>query len=239
MENETHSTHHHQSKSIQRMINTENEALLIWRYVPSSGSSMGINYYYLFYSFMVGSAGSFELGHYFWEERKNMNKQWSGIVMMILTKTIITIMSRLCRQTFLFHWPAMPEDSLQIVSFISEITILSSRGGKVDPHFYWTNQGAFDVDLDGILSKKEGKNGLRNRAILNDRLISLYLLMLRRYFGVHLRHIFDSDCHVFLVTAPRCTPFPWCVVLRYQVSILLGYHTCWSCQDSLQYQSQF
>ena len=159
--------------------------------------------------------------------------------MMILTKTIITIMSRLCRQTFLFHWPAMPEDSLQIVSFISEITILSSRGGNVDPHFYWTNQGAFDVDLDGILSKKEGKNGLRNRAILNDRLISLYLLMLRRYFGVHLRHIFDSDCHVFLVTAPRCTPFPWCVVLRYQVSILLGYHTCWSCQDSLQYQSQF
>lgn len=239
MENETHSTHHHQSKSIQRMINTENEALLIWRYVPSSGSSMGINYYYLFYSFMVSSAGSFELGHYFWEERKNMNKQWSGIVMMILTKTIITIMSRLCRQTFLFHWPAMPEDSLQIVSFISEITILSSRGGNVDPHFYWTNQGAFDVDLDGILSKKEGKNGLRNRAILNDRLISLYLLMLRRYFGVHLRHIFDSDCHVFLVTAPRCTPFPWCVVLRYQVSILLGYHTCWSCQDSLQYQSQF
>lgn len=239
MENETHSTHHHQSKSIQRMINTENEALLIWRYVPSSGSSMGINYYYLFYSFMVSSAGSFELGNYFWEERKNMNKQWSGIVMMILTKTIITIMSRLCRQTFLFHWPAMPEDSLQIVSFISEITILSSRGGNVDPHFYWTNQGAFDVDLDGILSKKEGKNGLRNRAILNDRLISLYLLMLRRYFGVHLRHIFDSDCHVFLVTAPRCTPFPWCVVLRYQVSILLGYHTCWSCQDSLQYQSQF
>ena len=239
MENETHSTHHHQSKSIQRMINTENEALLIWRYVPSSGSSMGINYYYLFYSFMVSSAGSFELGHYFWEERKNMNKQWSGMVMMILTKTIITIMSRLCRQTFLFHWPAMPEDSLQIVSFISEITILSSRGGNVDPHFYWTNQGAFDVDLDGILSKKEGKNGLRNRAILNDRLISLYLLMLRRYFGVHLRHIFDSDCHVFLVTAPRCTPFPWCVVLRYQVSILLGYHTCWSCQDSLQYQSQF
>ena len=239
MENETHSTHHHQSKSIQRMINTENEALLIWRYVPSSGSSMGINYYYLFYSFMVSSAGSFELGHYFWEERKNMNKQWSGIVMMILTKTIITIMSRLCRQTFLFHWPAMPEDSLQIVSFISEITILSSRGGNVDPHFYWTNQGTFDVDLDGILSKKEGKNGLRNRAILNDRLISLYLLMLRRYFGVHLRHIFDSDCHVFLVTAPRCTPFPWCVVLRYQVSILLGYHTCWSCQDSLQYQSQF
>lgn len=239
MENETHSTHHHQSKSIQRMINTENEALLIWRYVPSSGSSMGINYYYLFYSFMVSSAGSFELGHYFWEERKNMNKQWSGIVIMILTKTIIIIMSRLCRQTFLFHWPAMPEDSLQIVSFISEITILSSRGGNVDPHFYWTNQGAFDVDLDGILSKKEGKNGLRNRAILNDRLISLYLLMLRRYFGVHLRHIFDSDCHVFLVTAPRCTPFPWCVVLRYQVSILLGYHTCWSCQDSLQYQSQF
>ena len=239
MENETHSTHHHQSKSIQRMINTENEALLIWRYVPSSGSSMGINYYYLFYSFMVSSAGSFELGHYFWEERKNMNKQWSGMVMMILTKTIITIMSRLCRQTFLFHWPAMPEDSLQIVSFISEITILSSRGGNVDPHFYWTNQGAFDVDLDGILSKKEGKNGLRNRAILNDRLISLYLLVLRRYFGVHLRHIFDSDCHVFLVTAPRCTPFPWCVVLRYQVSILLGYHTCWSCQDSLQYQSQF
>ena len=239
MENETHSTHHHQSKSIQRMINTENEALLIWRYVPSSGSSMGINYYYLFYSFMVSSAGSFELGHYFWEERKNMNKQWSGMVMMILTKTIITIMSRLCRQTFLFHWPAMPEDSLQIVSFISEITILSSRGGNVDPHFYWTNQGAFDVDLDGILSKKEGKNGLRNRAILNDRLISLYLLVLRRYFGVHLRHIFDSDCHVFLVTAPRCTPFPWCVVLRYQVSILLGYHTCWSCQDSIQYQSQF
>lgn len=105
-----------------------NEALLIWRYVPSSGSSMGINYYYLFYSFMVSSAGSFELGHYFWEERKNMNKQWSGIVIMILTKTIITIMSRLCRQTFLFHWPAMPEDSLQIVSFISEITILSSGG---------------------------------------------------------------------------------------------------------------
>lgn len=128
MENETHSTHHHQSKSIQWMINTENEALLIWRYVPSSGSSMGINYYYLFYSFMVSSAGSFELGHYFWEERKNMNKQWSGIVIMILTKTIITIMSRLCRQTFLFHWPAMPEDSLQIVSFISEITILSSGG---------------------------------------------------------------------------------------------------------------
>lgn len=128
MENETHSTHHHQSKSIQWMINTENEALLIWRYVPSSGSSMGINYYYLFYSFMVSSAGSFELGHYFWEERKNMNKQWSGMVMMILTKTIITIMSRLCRQTFLFHWPAMPEDSLQIVSFISEITILSSGG---------------------------------------------------------------------------------------------------------------
>ena len=86
------------------------------------------------------------------------------------------------------------------------------EGGNVDPHFYRTNQGAFDVNLDGILSKKEEKNGLRNRTILNNRLISLYLLMLRRYFQltlcVHLRHIFDSDCHCFPCHCTKMYPIP-------------------------------
>lgn len=40
---------------------------------------MGINYY-LFYLFMDRSAGSFELGHHFWEEEKKHEKtmEWNS-----------------------------------------------------------------------------------------------------------------------------------------------------------------
>ena len=42
-----------------------------------------------------------------------------------------------------------------------------------------------------------------------------------------------------LLTAPRCIQRLWCVCLHYLVSCLLRYHTCWSHQGTLLYQTQF